>query len=62
MAKNLLYLLALILYPLGTVNGIYYAIIAGEWYTVLGIVFLAAMAWPTEKMIFKRIFVDDDTT
>lgn len=61
MVKNLLYLFALLMYPIGIFNGTYYAVCAGEWPTVIGIIFLAAMAWTTERRLFEKIFVDDDT-
>lgn len=59
MAKNLLYGLALLLYLIGTVNGIGYSIYIDEWPTAIGVAVLAVMAWPTAKNMFYYLFIKD---
>ena len=59
MAKKLLYLAALLLYLIGTINGIGYSIYIDEWPTAMGVAVLAVMAWPTAKNIFNYLFIKD---
>ena len=59
MAKNLLYGLALLLYLIGTINGIGYSIYIDEWPTAIGVAVLAVMAWPTAKEMFHYLFIKD---
>lgn len=40
-------MLMLMLYLLGTINGIGYSIYIGEYVTAIGVAVLAFMAWPT---------------
>lgn len=60
MAKNLFYGLMLMLYPLGTINGIGYSIYIGEWPTAIGVVALAIMAFPTAKKYYQHLFINDN--
>lgn len=50
----------LILYLLGTINGIGYCIYLKEFPTAIGVALLAAMAWPTAKKCYKYLFINDD--
>lgn len=59
MAKNLLYGLALLLYLIGTINGIGYSIYIDEWPTAIGVAVLAVMAWPTAKNMYHYLFIKD---
>lgn len=59
MAKNLLYLAALLLYVIGTINGIGYSIYIDEWPTAIGVAVLAVMAWPTAKSMYHYLFIRD---
>ena len=59
MAKNLLYGLALLLYLIGTINGIGYSIYIDEWPTAIGVAVLAIMAWPTAKKMYRYLFIKD---
>lgn len=59
MAKNLLYLAAMLLYVIGAINGIGYSIYIDEWPTAIGVAVLAVMAFPTVKKMYNHIFVDD---
>lgn len=60
MAKNLIYGLLLLLYALGTINGIGYSIYIGEWPTAIGVVALAIMAFPTAKKYYQHLFINDN--
>lgn len=60
MAKNLFYGLMLMLYMLGTINGIGYSIYIGEWPTAIGVVALAIMASPTAKKYYQHLFINDN--
>ncbi len=60
MAKNLIYGLMLLLYLLGTINGIGYSIYIGEWPTAIGVVALAIMAFPTAKKYYQHLFINDN--
>lgn len=59
MAKKLLYLAALLLYLIGTINGIGYSIYIDEWPTAMGVAVLAVMAWPTAKNMFNYLFISN---
>ena len=59
MAKKLFYLAALLLYLIGTINGIGYSIYIGEWVTAIGVVVLSVMSFPTAKKLFNYLFVRD---
>lgn len=59
MAKNLLYGLALLLYLIGTINGIGNSIYIDEWPTAIGVAVLSVMAWPTAKKFFIYLFIKD---
>lgn len=52
MAKKLFYFVALLLYLIGTINGIGYSI-------YIGVAVLAVMAFPTAKKMFNYLFVRD---
>lgn len=60
MAKNLFYGLMLMLYMLGTINGIGYSLYIGEWPTAIGVVALAIMAFPTAKKYYQHLFINDN--
>ncbi len=60
MANNLIYGLMLLLYLLGTINGIGYSIYIGEWPTAIGVVALAIMAFPTAKKYYQHLFINDN--
>jgi hypothetical protein len=60
MAKNLIYGLMLLLYLLGTINGISYSIYIGEWPTAIGVAVLSVMAFPMAKDIFYYLFIKDN--
>jgi hypothetical protein len=60
MAKNLIYGLMLLLYLLGTINGIGYSIYIGEWPTAIGVAVLTIMAFPTAKDMFYHLFIKDN--
>lgn len=60
MAKNLLYLAAMLLYVIGTINGICYSIYIGEWPTAIGVAVLTIMAFPTAKNMFYHLFIKDN--
>ena len=60
MAKNLIYGLMLLLYLLGTINGIGYSIYIGEWPTAIGVAALAIMAFPTAKKYYQHLFINDN--
>ena len=60
MAKNLIYGLALLLYIIGTINGICYSICIGEWPTAIGVAVLAIMAFPTAKKYYQHLFINDN--
>ena len=60
MAKNLIYGLLLLLYALGTINGIGYSIYIGEWPTAIGVAVLTIMAFPTAKKFFNHLFINDN--
>jgi hypothetical protein len=60
MAKNLIYGLMLLLYLLGTINGIGYSIYIGEWPTAIGVAVLSVMAFPTAKDMFYHLFIKDN--
>lgn len=60
MAKNLIYGLMLMLYLLGTINGIGYSIYIGEWPTAIGVAVLSVMAFPTAKKYYQHLFINDN--
>lgn len=60
MAKNLIYGLLLLLYALGTINGIGYSIYIDEWPTAIGVAVLTIMAFPTAKKFFNHLFINDN--
>lgn len=60
MAKNLIYGLALLLYIIGTINGICYSISIDEWPTAIGVAVLTIMAFPTAKDMFYHLFIKDN--
>ena len=60
MAKNLIYGLALLLYIIGTINGICYSICIDEWPTAIGVAVLSVMAFPTAKDMFYHLFIKDN--
>ena len=60
MAKNLIYGLALLLYIIGTINGICYSICINEWPTAIGVAVLSVMAFPTAKKFFNHLFINDN--
>ena len=60
MAKNLIYGLLLLLYALGTINGIGYSIYIGEWPTAIGVAVLTIMAFPTAKKYYQHLFINDN--
>lgn len=60
MAKNLIYGLMLMLYLLGTINGIGYSIYIGEWPTAIGVAVLTIMAFPTAKKYYQHLFINDN--
>jgi hypothetical protein len=60
MAKNLIYGLLLLLYALGTINGIGYSIYIGEWPTAVGVTVLSGMAFPMAKKFFNHLFINDN--
>jgi hypothetical protein len=49
----------MLLYVIGTINGIGYSIYIDEWPTAIGVAVLAVMAFPTVKKMYNHIFVDD---
>ena len=59
MAKNILFLIALMAYVIGTINGIGYSIYIGEWPTAVCIAVLSAMAFPTAKKMYNYLFVKE---
>lgn len=60
MAKNFFYGLMLMLYLLGTINGIGYSIYIDQWPTAIGVVALAIMAFPTAKKYYQHLFINDN--
>lgn len=60
MAKNLFYGLMLMLYMLGTINGIGYSLYIGEWPTAIGVAVLTIMAFPTAKKYYQHLFINDN--
>ena len=53
--KKVFYMIMLMLYVLGTINGIGYSCYIGEYVTAIGVAFLAFMAWPTAVNYFKYL-------
>ena len=53
--KKVMYFLMLVLYVLGTFNGIGYSIYIGEYVTAIGVAVLAFMGWPTAVNYFKYL-------
>lgn len=53
--KKAFYFMMLLLYVLGTINGIGYSIYIGEYVTTIGVAVLAFMAWPTAVNYFKYL-------
>lgn len=53
--KKAFYMLMLMLYLLGTINGIGYSIYIGEYVTAIGVAVLAFMAWPTAVNYLKYL-------
>ena len=49
------YMLMLMLYLLGTINGIGYSCYIGEYMTAIGVTALAFMAWPTAVNYLKYL-------
>lgn len=58
--KKFIYMVMLVLYLLGMINGIGYCIYLKEWPTLIGVVVLAVMAFPTAKKYFEYLFVKDN--
>ena len=54
MAKGFLYLVVLMAYVIGAVNGIGYSIYIGEWPTAICVAVLAVLAFPVVRNIFKE--------
>lgn len=59
MAKNLFYGIMLLLYVIGTINGIGYSIYIGEWPTAFGVVALSYLAFPKVREMFQYLFIKD---
>lgn len=53
-AKGFLYLVVLMAYLIGTINGIGYSIYIGEWPTAISVAVLAVLAFPVVRNIFKE--------
>ena len=53
--KKVFYMVMLMLYVLGTINGIGYSCYIGEYVTAAGVAVLAFMAWPTAVNYFKYL-------
>ena len=53
--KKAFYMLMLMLYLLGTINGIGYSCYIGEYVTAIGVAVLAFMAWPTAVNYWKYL-------
>ena len=53
-AKGFLYLVVLMAYLIGTINGIGYSIYIGQWPTAISVAVLAVLAFPVVRNIFKE--------
>lgn len=53
MAKGFLYLVVLMAYLIGTINGIGYSLYIGEWPTAICVAVLAVLAFPVVRNIFN---------
>jgi len=53
-AKGFLYLVVLMAYLIGTINGIGYSIYIGQWPTAISVAVLAVLAFPVVQNIFKE--------
>ena len=53
--KKVFYMMMLMLYVLGTINGIGYSCYIGEYVTAIGVAVLAFMAWPTAVNYWKYL-------
>ena len=53
--KKVFYMVMLMLYVLGTINGIGYSCYIGEYVTAAGVAVLTFMAWPTGVNYFKYL-------
>ena len=54
-----MYMIALVLYALGTLNGIGHTIYIGEYPTAIGVTVLSIMACPQAVKYYRHLFSDD---
>ena len=59
MAKNLLYLSALMMYTIGFVGGIGYTLWISEYVIAFGIAVLGVMAYPSARKMFNHFNSDE---